>query len=172
MLIGVISISGCRSVHKMFMHVNIMQNMNLLQILKAQTKKRKFFSLQNIVIMFCSLPYDLHKANTGICVTHWHDHGSEFSCWIKFPCIVSPSCNPKEGNQTSISGLQNGQACPQSWWHIKYKKNHFVCPGLNLNKPQNNKLHRKQGVLAISPKKNGLIIPCTYTEICTAFFCP
>ena len=43
--------------------------------------------------------------------------------------------------------------------------NHFVCPGLNLHKPLSNKLHTKQGVSAISPNKNGLIIPCTCTEI-------
>jgi len=42
--------------HKMFVHLNIMQNLNLLQILKAQTKKQKFFSVQSIV-MFCILPY-------------------------------------------------------------------------------------------------------------------
>ena len=121
MLIGVTSIQGCRTVHKMFMCLNIMQNMNFWQILKAQTKKQKFFSVQSRVIVFCILPYDRHKANTGTCVTHWHDQGSEFSCWIKFPCIVSPSRNPREGNQTLISGLQIGQTWPQLWWRIKFR---------------------------------------------------
>jgi len=57
MLIDVISIQGCTTVHRMFMHINIMQNLNLLQIWKAQAKKQKLFSVQSIGNMFCILLY-------------------------------------------------------------------------------------------------------------------